>query len=41
LQSASSQPEFVDSARRSLAECRVTAHPGLFRVAIETAAQYG
>ncbi len=38
LQAATAQPAFQDSVRRSLAECRVTAHPGLYGVAFEVAA---
>jgi heme-degrading monooxygenase HmoA len=38
LQAATGQPTFQESIRRSLAECHVTAHPGLYHAAVELTA---
>jgi heme oxygenase (mycobilin-producing) len=39
LRAATSQPEFLDSVSRSLAEFDVTAHPGVYGTAIEMTAR--
>jgi heme-degrading monooxygenase HmoA len=39
LRAATSQPEFLDSVSRSLAEFDVTAHPGVYGAAIEMTAR--
>jgi heme-degrading monooxygenase HmoA len=39
LRAATAQPEFQASARRSLDEHDVTAHPGVYRVAVELIAR--
>ena len=38
LRAATGQPTFQESIRRSLAACHVTAHPGLYRAAVELTA---
>jgi len=38
LQAATAQPTFQDSVRRSAAEFRATAHPGLYRTVVEVTA---